>query len=89
MSKEYLETFGGITSELQKELDELYKYKEFTKLFFSIFELDYLKKFNTLIMQPQEPYKIEENELRICLIEEDANKVLEVAKSLEEEADDE
>lgn len=74
-----------MTSELQKEFDELNKYKEFAKLFFNIFELDYLKKNFTLIMQPQEPYKIEENELRICLIEEDANKVFEVAKLLEQE----
>lgn len=76
-----------MTPELQKEFDELNKYKEFTKLFFNIFELDYLKKYYTLIMQPQEPYKIEENELRICLTEEDANKVLEVAKLLEQEND--
>ena len=74
-----------MTPELQKEFDELNKYKEFTKLFFNIFELDYLKKHFTLIMQPQEPYKIEENELRICLIEEDANKVFEVANLLEQE----
>ena len=78
-----------MTPELQKEFDELNKYKEFAKLFFNIFELDYLKKYYTLFLQPQEPYKIGENELRICLIEEDANKILEVAKLLEEEADDE
>ena len=76
-----------MTPELQKEFDELNKYKEFTKLFFNIFELDYLKKHFTLIMQPQEPYKIEESELRICLTEEDANKVLEVAILLEQEND--
>jgi len=76
-----------MTPELQKEFDELNKYKEFTKLFFNIFELDYLKKYYTLIMQPQEPYKIEENELRICLTEEDANKILEVATLLEQEND--
>jgi hypothetical protein len=74
-----------MTPELQKEFDELNKYKEFTKLFFNIFELDYLKKHFTLIMQPQEPYKIEENKLRICLTEEDANKVLEVAILLEQD----
>ena len=76
-----------MTPEMQKEFDELNKYKEFAKLFFNIFELDYLKKNFTLIMQPQEPYKIEENELRICLIEEDANKVFEVATLLEQEND--
>ena len=74
-----------MTPELQKEFDELNKYKEFAKLFFNIFELDYLKKHFTLIMHPQEPYKIEENELRICLTEEDANKVLEVAILLEQD----
>lgn len=77
-----------MNKELQKEFDELYKYKEFAKLFFNIFELEYLKKHFTLIMQPQEPYKIEENELRICLIEEDANKFLEVAKLLEQEVEE-
>lgn len=78
-----------MTPEEQKEFDELYKYKEFTKLFFSIFELEYLGKQRTLIMQPQEPYKIEENELRICLIEEDSNKILEVAELLEQEVEEE
>lgn len=77
-----------MTLELQKEFDELYKYKEFAKLFFNIFELEYLQKYFTLIMQPQEPYKIEEYELRICLIEEDANKVLEIAKLLEIEVEE-
>ncbi len=76
-----------MTPEEQKEFDELNKYKEFAKLFFNIFELDYLKKNFTLIMQPQEPYKIEENKLRICLIEEDANKIYEVAKLIEQEND--
>ena len=76
-----------MTPELQKEFDELNKYKEFAKLFFNIFELEYLKEYFTLIMQPQEPYKIEENELRICLTEEDANKVLEVAELLEQEVE--
>ena len=76
-----------MTPELQKEFDELNKYKEFAKLFFNIFELEYLKKYFTLIMQPQDPYKIEENELRICLTEEDSNKILEVATLLEQEND--
>ena len=77
-----------MTPELQKEFDELYKYKEFTKLFFSVFGLEYLKNQCTLIMQLQEPYKIEEDELKICLIEEDVNKVLEVAKLLEQEVEE-
>lgn len=77
-----------MTPEEQKEFNELYKYKEFAKLFFDIFDLDYLMRYFTLVMQPQEPYKIEENELRIHLSEEDADKVLEIAELLEQEVNE-
>ncbi len=77
-----------MTPEEQKEFNELYKYKEFAKLFFDIFDLDYLMRYYTLIMQPREPYKVEENELRIHLSEEDADKILELAELLEQEVDE-
>lgn len=74
-----------MTPELQKEFDELNKYKEFAKLFLDIFDIEYSLKNYTLSLIPQYPYCIGSDLFNICLIEEDANKILEVAKLLEQD----
>lgn len=81
MNKEYLQAFEEISK-------ELYIYKDFADLFFDIFDLEYSKEKCTLNLKVKEPYDLENIDLNICLINEDADKILEVAKLLESEVND-
>lgn len=71
--------------ELKSEINTLFSYMEFAKLFFEIFNLNYSNETFTLSLMPNEQYNIEDVDLKICLIKEDADKILKVAELLEKE----
>lgn len=74
--------------ELKSEINVLFSYMEFTKLFFEIFNLNYSNETFTLSLIPTEQYNIENVDLKICLIKEDADKILKVAELLEKEVEE-
>ena len=73
---------------MEEILKELLFYKDFADLFFDIFDLEYSKENYTLNLKVKEPYDLENIDLNICLINEDANKILKVAELLEQENND-
>lgn len=82
-----LERYKVLEKELKSEINVLFSYMEFTKLFFEIFNLNYSNETFTLSLIPNEQYNIENVDLKICLIKEDADKIIKVAKLLEKEAE--
>ena len=83
--KEENAKYKVLEKELKSEINVLFSYMEFTKLFFEIFNLDYSNETFTLSLKPNEQYDIENVDLKICLIKEDADKILKVAELLEKE----
>lgn len=83
--KEENARYKVLEKELKSEINVLFSYMEFTKLFFEIFNLNYSNETFTLSLIPNEQYNIENVDLKICLIKEDADKILKVAELLEKE----
>ncbi len=76
-------------AEYKALLEEYEHYKIFTELFFDVFKAEYDGNKYTLTLTPYEQYDIENIDFKICLIKEDADKILKAIEVLASEETDE